>query len=351
MTTALVIVAAGWVAGWALAGRHRALPTTTSAPPETAVVIPARNEEDTLPALLHDLMFSAPAPAGVLVVDDGSSDATKTVALAAGAKVVATAPPAGWTGKANACWQGALASDPRADVLVFLDADTRPGRTFVSALAAAAQDTDGLVSVQPWHAVERPYEHLSAFCNLVAVMASGTGQRPVAFGPAMAVTRPAYDRIGGHAAVRDAVAEDVALGGRAAACGVPVLALGGGDIRYRMYPAGFSTLVEGWSKNLALGAASVPPARLAATVLWIGACIQAGALPFVTAFSLTALVAYAAVAVQLAVLWRRVGRFGPVTAALFPVPVVAFVALFIRSVWLTKIRRKVRWRGRTVEAA
>lgn len=351
MTAALFIVAAGWVAGWVLAGGHRALQHATSTPPVTTVVVPARDEEELLPGLLADLAHSEPTAAEVVVVDDSSRDATAAVALAGGAKVVVTTPPPGWTGKANACWQGALAAHRHSEVLVFLDADTRPGATFVRDLAAAARDVDGLVSVQPWHAVERPYEHLSAFCNLVAVMASGTGPRPVAFGPAMAVTRTAYARLGGHATVRAAVAEDVALGASAAACGVPVLAFGGGDIEYRMYPKGIAGLIEGWSKNLAAGAASVPPARLAATVLWICACVQAALLPFVTAFAPTALLAYTAVAVQLGVLWRRVGRFGPVTAAVFPLPLVAFMALFARSVWLTKVRRKVQWRGRTLEAA
>ncbi len=135
-----------------------------------------------------------------------------------GAVVLRTAPLSGWTGKSWACWEGARAS--RGDVLVFLDANTEPAPRFVARLAAAAVARDGLVTVQPTHRVERPYEHLSAVCNVVALMA-GTGHTlppgspgrwwrgPVGFGPAMAVPRARYFDAGGHAGVRAAVVEEM----------------------------------------------------------------------------------------------------------------------------------------------
>jgi glycosyltransferase involved in cell wall biosynthesis len=89
---------------------------------EVAVIIPALNEEASLPLVLRDL----PAVGQVIVVDNGSTDATARVAAAAGATVVAE-PRRGY---GAACLKGLAAIDeataargslPR--VVVFLDAD------------------------------------------------------------------------------------------------------------------------------------------------------------------------------------------------------------------------------------
>jgi glycosyltransferase involved in cell wall biosynthesis len=54
---------------------------------DTVVFIPAWNEEENLPAVLHDLQAELPA-VDVLVVDDGSTDATAAVARNHGAEVL-----------------------------------------------------------------------------------------------------------------------------------------------------------------------------------------------------------------------------------------------------------------------
>lgn len=96
------------------------------------VLIPARNEEDTVAeiveAIRRDLM-SGPSPLvdDLLVIDSDSIDATARVARTAGARVVATTevlpdiPTV--PGKGEAMWRGLAASD--SEVVVFLDADLR----------------------------------------------------------------------------------------------------------------------------------------------------------------------------------------------------------------------------------
>ncbi|MBI3863079.1 MAG: glycosyltransferase family 2 protein [Planctomycetia bacterium] len=86
------------------------------------VVIPALNEEASLPLVLRDL----PTVGQVIVVDNGSTDRTAGVAAAAGAAVV-TEPQRGY---GAACLTGlaaieefANAGQPRPQVVVFLDAD------------------------------------------------------------------------------------------------------------------------------------------------------------------------------------------------------------------------------------
>src|SRR5262245_27595295 len=88
----LAIVATGWLAGWWLLWRLPGLDAAVSGAGghEVAVIVPARNEARTLPVLLADLAAQRPAPAEVVVVDDGSDDGTAAVARTTGARVVRT---------------------------------------------------------------------------------------------------------------------------------------------------------------------------------------------------------------------------------------------------------------------
>ncbi|MEY3733106.1 MAG: hypothetical protein RL347_465 [Actinomycetota bacterium] len=97
-----------------------------------SVIIPARNEQDTIgdivSAIRRDLM-AGPIPLvdELLVVDSDSTDDTANVARSAGARVVATTEvlPEIPTvqGKGEAMWRGLAATE--GDIVVFLDADLR----------------------------------------------------------------------------------------------------------------------------------------------------------------------------------------------------------------------------------
>ena len=229
-----------------------------------SVVIPARDEEATLPALLASLQRLGAPAIEVVVVDDGSRDATAAVALAAGATVLpATAPPPGWTGKAWACHLGAETTS--GDLLLFLDADTVLEPDALDGLLRLHERHGGLVSVQPFHAVVRPYEQLSSYFNVMALLASGAftrrpASRPMAFGPCLLTSRVDYERAGGHAAVRGEILDDVQLAAAYDRAGLPVLCAVGGDaIRMRSYPGGLRQLADGWTKNFASGASAAAP--------------------------------------------------------------------------------------------
>jgi 4,4'-diaponeurosporenoate glycosyltransferase len=97
----------------------------------------------------------------------------------------------------------------------------------------------------------------------------------------------------------------------------------------------------------------VPLVRSLGAFWWIAAAGSATmSLPWVPGNTMVSaaagLVLYGLFVAQLWVLGRATGRFGPLTALVYPVSLVVFVALFLRSTYRLRVRRSVRWRGRTI---
>jgi len=94
-----------------------------------SVILPARDEESTVGAVVatirQQLMDRFPVVDELVVIDDGSSDATATRAAEAGARVVAAAsvlPEYGTEhGKGQAAWRGVHVTS--GDIVVFCDSD------------------------------------------------------------------------------------------------------------------------------------------------------------------------------------------------------------------------------------
>jgi 4,4'-diaponeurosporenoate glycosyltransferase len=345
--TALFLL--GWGCGWILFWRPRPLAAAAGPRPAVAVIVPARDEATTLPALLPSLLGQLHAHDELVVVDDHSSDGTASVAAGLGARVIAApALPDGWTGKCWACDRGVRATS--SPVLVFLDADVTLDAPdaldrLAGRLGASPARDATLVTVQPWHRTARAVEQLSLLFNVTALMGSAAftplGERvrvAVAFGPVLACTRSGYVSSGGHAhpEVRGAVAEDLALADR-----FPVVRAHTGrpSFAFRMYPRGVRELVAGWTKNIATGAVHIRWWFALAVVGWIWS-LSGGWL--------TSPWFYAASVAQLVVLGRRAGRFGLPAVLLYPVLTLFFLVVFVRSVTLTVLARPVGWKERSV---
>lgn len=195
--------------------RLPSLPSTTDqSGEEVAVIIPARNEAHNIARVVRSLKGNR-----VLVVDDESTDGTRDAAARAGAAVIpAQTRPAGWLGKPNACWTGALHSD--APWLLFVDADTwyEPGFA-ASLLGYARRQKIDAVSVFPrriygswaeW--VLLPYAFGLYFCGVDArCVNEHRNAEALANGQCLLIRRELYEFVGGHRAVAGSVMEDAAL--------------------------------------------------------------------------------------------------------------------------------------------
>jgi hypothetical protein len=245
--------------------------------PRVSILVPARDEADTLPETLPRWLRQGADE--VIVLNDASTDGTGAILSRAAAdashlRVLDGDPlPAGWNGKNWACHQ--LARAARGELLVFTDADVRWEEGALDALLLAwTRHRPGLLTVWPRQRTGGLYERLvvpQVDMILLGALPHPAVRLPFATlaganGQLMAWTRAAYDRVGGHAAVRGEVLEDVRLAQRAKAAGVRLhLALGHPLLSTRMY-RGAGATVRGFAKNV-LAAAGSAPVLVALTLL------------------------------------------------------------------------------------
>ena len=232
MTALAALALACWV--WLLAGHGRfwqagpmlaaAPPGAPFAPPDLAVVVPARDEAPHVTACLRSLLAQDyKGRVRVILVDDASSDGTGAIARAIAdprLQVIAGTPtPPGWSGKLWAVAQG-IAVAGTAELLLLTDADIVHDPRHLTALAAAAQRHDlDMVSGMVALACDSPAERALVpafvfFFQLLYPFAwvnDPLRASAAAAGGTILLRRRALDRIGGIGAVRGALIDDVAL--------------------------------------------------------------------------------------------------------------------------------------------
>ena len=357
----------------------KALSGTVFAQPEPAelieltVIIPARNEQESLAACLQSLtsqsedIFALGRDWELIVVDDHSTDKTAEFARSfAGVTAMrAEELEPGWTGKANAIWTAA--KHARGRWLLFTDADTvhEPG-DLRRAIHEAQRHKAGMLSYSPKQIVhgfaQRSLMPL-VFSELAlayppAKVSDPNNRIAAANGQFLLVEREAYRRIGGHASVAKDVLEDVGLAYLAKRRKIGLRFRYADDaVSTRMYRT-TSAMIEGWTKNLALLFNNV-----LATALW-------------RALDLALLVVLPILMIQLwyarldlhslawlgagwlfALLWIRTlvrfyarvakSNFPFVDCVISPLGLPLFVVLLYRSWFQHRIAKQVSWKGRS----
>jgi glycosyltransferase involved in cell wall biosynthesis len=142
-----------------------------------SVVIPAKDEEETLPAVLSDLRATIRTLDGydveMIVVDDHSTDATAALARAGQARVV---PNTGPGGKGCALRAGFAAA--RGDVLVMMDADYSHRTEDLPLFLEALRDKDvGLIIGSRVFGGSDEYNHVRALGNVFLSASVGLATR------------------------------------------------------------------------------------------------------------------------------------------------------------------------------
>ena len=338
---------------------------------ELSVIVPARNEEDSLGACLASLVaqsedfFALGREWELLVVDDGSTDHTRSIAESFPGVTVLT--PAklekGWTGKANACWTGAQKA--RGRWLLFTDADTvhEPGN-LRRAIHEAEKYAVGVLSYSPKQLVsglgQRALMPL-IFSELSLAYPPEKVSNPAlriaaANGQFLLASREAYKAIGGHESVKGDILEDVQLAFIAKKRKVGLRFRYAADaLSTRMYRT-TGAMIEGWTKNLALlfGNCLILAAwRIVDIFLLLGLPLLAwkfwnygiAHVPIFTAGWLLTLL-------WLRNLWRFYARvaksnFPASDVVLAPLALPLFAFLLYRSWFQNTILHRVSWKGRS----
>lgn len=222
-------------------GLRPAPPPAPETAPRISILVPARNEERCIGPCIRSLLAQDYPSFELIVLDDQSSDGTPHMLDELGLRsdgvdrrVIRGSPlPAGWVGKNWACDQ--LVRAARGEFLFFTDADTThaPG-TVSAAFAYAEKRRASLVSAWPrlitatWgekliipmipllgltlypHWLTMLLQRAPGLTRFIPrALRRGLG---AANGQFMFWRRSAYEAVGGHAALRDHLVEDVALG-------------------------------------------------------------------------------------------------------------------------------------------
>ena len=332
-----------------------------------SILIPARDEAANIAAALRGALGQEGAMVEVIVLDDGSTDATPEIVrrhaegdarvrLARGADL-----PAGWNGKQHACHQLArLAAHP---LLLFVDADVRLAPDAVSRMHAyMLRRRLDLVSGFPQQVTGTLGEKIAIPQILVLLL----GYLPFLFarlsnkpgfaagcGQLMLVRAESYRAAGGHAAFRDRMHDGLNLPRNVRASGGRTDILDATPIAScRMYD-NWADIWSGFSKNATEGMAK-PIALPVWTVLLGGGHV----LPWLTlllgwlagaerAVTLSLLAIAIVLLARLALAF--VARQPFVSVLLHPVGVVVTLAIQWSALLGARRGRQAVWRGRAYD--
>jgi len=334
-------------------------PATAPGTPKISVLIPARNEAENIGPAAAAILASENVDLELIVMDDGSTDATPAILAAMTDPRLRTATgqglPAGWSGKQHAC--AALARLATHDLLVFVDADVRLAPDALSRMAGfIARENLGLASGFPrqitrsWSEILLlPLIHylLLGYLPIFQMRRSASPGLGAGCGQLFIARAQAYHAAGGHGAIRASLHDGLTLPRAFRRAGFMAGLFDATSFATcRMYSSA-GQVWEGLTKNATEGMAK-PFALPVWTIILAGGAI----LPLILVLASPSPAAWAALAcgIALRLILARRFRQNIVSALLHPVGITALLAVQWAALIRAACGRPATWRGRAYPA-
>jgi len=328
-----------------------------------SVLIPARNEEASLPRCLDSLLAQSYPDLEILVMDDDSTDGTRAVleryTESYRGRIKAyynKSLPPGWIGK---CWVcSRLAQLAGGTWLAFIDADTVHHRDSLKQAYLEARRRDcSLLSYLPdmtmlslGEKIGLPVITFAFFLlfPMAAIRWLRSRYAAMAVGTFLLVRRDTYERFGGHEGLKGDIVEDVAMARAVKALGERVELIDGTGLMHTRFYRNAREVWNGFSKS-AFGAFGYSALPYLLTILFAYAV-------FLNPFLMLALhpvfsfynpfFNQALIILVLRLLAALRTRQSPLTALLHPLTIVFALFFCLNSLWRIARGLPIVWKQR-----
>jgi len=337
----------------------RAVPLPDSELPRLTIIATARNEQLRIEAAARSFLAQDYPRCEVLIVDDRSTDATGSILdrlarEASSLRVIHVKElPSGWVGKSHALARAARSTE--SEWILFTDADVEfaPDAARRAVSVALRNEADHL-AVAPDLVLESLGEAVFvAYFVLVFDLSEQPwaaqdphSSRSIGIGAFNLVRRAAYERAGGHEAIRFELIDDLALGRLLKRSGARQRFAHHGDKIRVAWHAGARGLIRGVEKNAFAALGFSTPFALVAVLGQLALSLAPVVGLFVpgTAARVSCAAAWLGVAIAYGAVARGV-RIRPWHALLMPVGALLFSFAILESMRRTLSRGGVDWRG------
>ncbi len=230
--------------------------------PKVSILVPARNEEETIQDCINSLLKQDYANFELIVLNDNSNDRTEEILNSIQSNrlriIKGKTLPESWIGKSWACHQ--LAAEATGEYLLFTDADTihHPTTLTKTIDAMETRNIDLLTAnirnktITFGEMITIPFPAWSIFTILPLAVAYALPKSTAfsaANGKFMLFRKKVYEQIGGHQVIRNNAVEDIELAKLIKKKGFKWRLIDASNlVSCRMYH-NFSEAVQGFTKN------------------------------------------------------------------------------------------------------
>lgn len=324
-----------------------------------SVLVPARNEEQNIEALLESIIAQDYNQWEAIIYDDLSEDRTAEIV----SNYVRKDPrirlvhgkdlPEGWLGKNHACHQ--LAQHAKGDCLLFVDADVYMHKTLLNdSLAHLQKHRLALLSLFPQQIMQSIGEKLSVplmnwiLVSLLPLILTRTASNPAfaaANGQFMLFDAKTYKQNLFHQRFKDIAAEDIAIARYMKEKGLQIhTVLSKGQVQCRMYRS-LNEAIQGFAKNVIAFFGSNAPVALVYSLITTFGVVPVW-LAMGSGWAAMYLAATLVIRMLVAIASKQSIIHNTLTA---PLQQFVFVMVMFRAIY-NKNKKKNIWKGRFIDS-